>query len=189
MVRPALFALAAIVLLSVVLVSRPVPQPPQTHQGVVLENVKLTLYPEQDPKAHWEFKAGKVEQDPSTREAHVTALQTGQRFVENRLDMRLSAPEVTIDRMDNLRTPYAKAEILKGCMVVELGRQGLGIVTIDQQHGFDAPAVSIESPQMVGTAKGFKSDFQIENIESPSPEFSFLPKEEKHPCKVVGGTE
>lgn len=189
MVRPALFALAAIVLLSIVLVSRPIPAPPPPSRGVVLENVKLTLYPEQDPSAHWEFVAGRVEQDPSTREAKVTGLQTGQRFVQTRLDMRLSAPEVTIDRIDNMRVPYAKAEILKGCMIVELGKAGLPAVTIDQRQGFDAPSVSIESPKMIGTAKGFKSDFQIENIESPAPDFSFLPKEEKHPCKVVGGTE
>jgi len=188
-VRTALLALAVIIGLSIFLTSRPIPVPPLASKGVRLENVKLTLYPEQDPKAKWEFAAGQVEQDPASREAKVSNLQSGQRYVDNKLDLRLWALEITIDRQDNLRVPYARAEILDGCLIVELGGAGEQPVLIDQRQGFNAPSVKIDSPSLVGTAKGFKSDFQIVNIESPSPSFEFRTGDEKGPCKVSGGKE
>ena len=189
MVRTALIALAIIIGFSLFLVTRPIPTLPPAAKGVALENVKMTLYPEQDPKARWDFAAGRVEQDPGTRESKVTSLQSGQRFVDDKLDMRLSTPEIIIDRQDNLRVPYAKAEILEGCVIVELGKAGEQPVLIDQQQGFNAPSVVIDSPGLVGTAKGFKSDFQIVIIESPAPSFEFRSGDEKGPCKVVGGKE
>lgn len=188
MVRPALIALAVILLLSVVLVSRPVPPPPTPNRGVVLENVRLTLYPEQDPGSHWEFAAGKVEQDPATREAKVTQLKTGERYVNTRLDMRLTAPEVTIDRADNLRMTSATAEILKGCYTVRLGSENGQLVEIDQREGFRAATVQIDSPSYKATGTQFKSDFGIENPSWRSPNETFISGGQKPPCPIPGGS-
>ncbi|MCX7601257.1 MAG: hypothetical protein N2Z75_04870 [Meiothermus sp.] len=187
MVRPALVALGVIVLLSLFLVSRPIPTPAAPNRGVKLENVRLTLYPEQDPKARWEFAALQVEQDPGTREAKVTGLQSGRRFVEDRLDMRLFAPEVTIDRADNLRLPYARVEILKGCYTVNLGQPGEMPVTIDQREGFRAPTVLITAPSLEVRGKDFKSDFGIENPSWRDPIEKFISGGEQPPCPIEGG--
>lgn len=188
MVRTALVALVAIVVFSVFLVTRPIPSPAAPSRGVRLENVQLTLYPEQDPKARWEFVASQVEQDPGTREAKITGLQSGQRFVEDRLDLRLSAPEVTIDRADNLRLPYAKVEILKGCYTVNLGKPGEMPVTIDQREGFRAPSVLITAPSLEVRGTDFKSDFGIENPSWRNPVEKFISGGEQPPCPIEGGS-
>lgn len=188
MVRTALVALVAIVLLSVFLVTRPIPSPATPNRGVRLERVQLTLYPEQDPKARWEFSAAQVDQDPSTREAKVTGLQSGERYVEGRLDMRLFAPEVVIDRVDNLRLPYAKVEILKGCYTVNLGKPGEMLVTIDQREGFRAPSVYITAPSLEVQGKDFRSDFGIENPSWRDPIEKFISGGEQPPCPIEGGS-
>ncbi|GEM86672.1 hypothetical protein [Meiothermus granaticius] len=189
MVRTALIALAVIVALSVFLVTRPVPPPPTPPQGVRLENVHLTLYPEQDPKARWEFSAAEVEQDPGTREARVSGLQTGQRYVENTLELRLFAPVVTIDRQDNLRLPYAKVEILKGCYSVQLGAAGQSPVTIDQRQGFKAPSVLITSPTIQVDGVNFTSDFGIQNPSWNVRKETFITGGEPQPCTIQGGSQ
>ncbi|RDI95794.1 hypothetical protein DV704_05855 [Meiothermus sp. QL-1] len=187
MVRAAVAALAAIVLLSLYLTHRPLPTPQAPSQGVRLENVALTLYPEQDPKARWEFEAERVEQDPATREARVSGLRSGQRFVEGKLDLRLYAPEVTIDRADNLRLPYARVEILKGCYTVHLGQMGEPPVIIDQREGFRAPSVYITAPSLEVRGKDFKSDFGIENPSWRDPIEKFFSGREQ-PCPIQGGS-
>ncbi|AWR86537.1 hypothetical protein [Meiothermus taiwanensis] len=188
MVRAAIVALVTIALLSVFLVTRPIPSPATPNRGVRLEQVQLTLYPEQDPKARWEFSAAQVDQDPSTREAKVTGLQSGERYVEGRLDMRLFAPEVVIDRVDNLRLPYAKVEILKGCYTVNLGKPGEMPVTIDQREGFRAPSVYITAPSLEVQGKDFKSDFGIENPSWRDPIEKFISGGEQPPCPIEGGS-
>jgi len=173
---------------SAILVTRPIPSPAIPNRGVKLENVRLTLYPEQDPKARWEFQASQVEQDPGTREAKVSGLQSGERYVEGRLDMRLFAPEVTIDRADNLRLPYAKVEILKDCYTVNLGRPGEMPVTIDQREGFRAPSVHITAPSLEVWGKDFRSDFGIENPSWRDPIEKFVSDGEQPPCLIEGGS-
>lgn len=68
--------------------------------------------------------------------------------MEGRLDLRLFAPEVVVEPGDNLRAPYARVEILKGCYRLELSRPGLGDVLIRQKEGFSAPWVRIEAPNL-----------------------------------------
>ncbi len=189
MVRYALIVLGLVLGLSVFFATRPVPKPPVPPQGVSLENVSLTLYPEQDPKAKWCFRAREVLQDPSSRESKVTGLEEGARYVGDRLDLRLLAPEVTIDRNDNLRAPYATAEILKGCLKVELGQPGSPPVSIDQRGGFAAPTVQISSPTYRASGVNFTSDFSIEKIrwENPAWKFYDYPEGQTPPCTIQGG--
>jgi hypothetical protein len=188
-VRPALFALGAIVLLSFFLTSRPLPKPSSPDQGVTLEQVKLTLYPEQDREAQWEFAADKVRQNPSSREAVVSQLRSGERFVDNQLDLRLFAPEVVIDQNDNLRLPYTKIEILKGCYTVNLGQKDQMPVIIDQREGFIAPSAKITSPTVRIVTKTFKSDFALTNpvLENGGDQATDYLEGEPPPCTIPGG--
>lgn len=93
--------------------------------------------------------------------------------MEGRLDLRLFAPEVVVEPGDNLRAPYARVEILKGCYRLELSRPGLGDVLIRQKEGFSAPWVRIEAPNLRGEAERFRSDFALERIEAENPRFEF----------------
>ncbi|PZA07905.1 MULTISPECIES: hypothetical protein [unclassified Meiothermus] len=189
MVRYALIVLGVVLGLSVFFATRPVPKPPIPPQGVHLENVSLTLYPEQDPQAKWRFRAKEVVQDPGSRESKVTGLEEAARYVGNRLDLRLSAPEVTIDRNDNLRAPYATVEILKGCLKVELGEPGGPPVSIDQRSGFAAPRVRISSPTYSASGVNFTSDFAIEQIRWGDPAWKFYdyPPGQTPPCTIKDG--
>lgn len=189
MVRTALITLAVIALASLFLALRPVPNPPVPPRGVTLSNVQLTLYPEEDKEARWEFKAGQVEQDPSSREAQVTALEAGQRYVKGKLELRMYAPSVTIDRFDNLSAPHARVEILKGCYNVQLGQEGqTNRVLIDQRSGFKAPSVSMKSPTIQVEATNFESDFAIESPSWNVKRESFTTGGQKPPCTIEGGT-
>jgi hypothetical protein len=185
--RPALILLAVIVVLAVVLTSRPVPLPPTPSRGVVLQNVRLDLYPEQDPEATWKFEAGQVEQDPGSREARVSGLKGGERYVGAKLDLRLKAPSVIIDRADNLRLPYATVEILEGCYRLELGKPGEGEVLVDQRSGFSAPSIHLTAPGIEVFGRNFRSDFGMQsptwNIQKESAQTGG----ELPPCEIEGG--
>ncbi|MBI5811492.1 MAG: hypothetical protein ACOYW9_04205 [Deinococcota bacterium] len=189
MVRYALIVLGLVLGLSVFFATRPVPKPPVPPQGVRLENVSLVLYPEQDPEAKWRFRAKEVVQDPGSRESKVKGLEEGARYVGDKLDLRLHAPEVTIDRNDNLRAPYATAEILKGCLSVDLGAPGGPPVSIDQRSGFAAPTVRISSPTYNASGVNFTSDFAIEHIRWGNPTWKFYdyPEGQTPPCTIKGG--
>ena len=113
---------------------------------------------------------------------------SGGRYVEGRLDLRLFAPEVVVEPGDNLRAPYARVEILKGCYRLELSRPGLGDVLIRQKEGFSAPWVRIEAPNLRGEAERFRSDFALERIEAENPRFEFPAGGSFGPCQVEGGS-
>ncbi|HAR68384.1 MAG TPA: hypothetical protein DCR99_01395, partial [Thermus scotoductus] len=112
----------------------------------------------------------------------------GERYVEDRLDLRLFAPEVAVEPGDNLRAPFARVEILKGCFRLQLSAPGRGEVLIRQKEGFFAPWVRIEAPNLRGEAQGFRSDFGMERIEAESPRFEFPAGGTFGPCTVEGGS-
>ena len=96
--------------------------------------------------------------------------------------------EVVVEPGDNLRAPYARVEILKGCYRLELSRPGLGDVLIRQKEGFSAPWVRIEAPNLRGEAERFRSDFALERIEAENPRFEFPAGGSFGPCQVEGGS-
>jgi hypothetical protein len=123
----------------------------------------MTLYPAEDPKAHWVFTARQVLQNPATGSALIEGLEGGARYVGERLSLRLQAPSLQMDRLGNLTLPYAQVEILQGCFSVDLGGPGQAPVRINQRQGFWAPTVDIHSPTIEVRAHDFTSDFAIES--------------------------
>ena len=86
-----------------------------------LYGVAFHLFPEEEG-VEWRFRAEEmVEEEGRFR---VRGGLSGGRYVEGRLDLRLFAPEVVVEPGDNLRAPYARVEILKGCYRLELSRPG-----------------------------------------------------------------
>jgi len=140
----------------------PIHEPPKREKGVVLEEVTIRLYPKSDPDAEWVFFAGKIENNPARQTSKATNLSQGARYVNGELDLTLSAPEVSIDRHDNLTLPYATIKIPKECYVIQLGGEGESPVRILQDQGFTAPKFTLQGPGISIRGEGFRSDFKLE---------------------------
>ncbi len=152
--------------------------------GVRLYGVELFLFPEEEGVT-WRFQAGEMVEEGGV--FRIRGGLEGARYVEGRLDLRLRAPEVTVEPSDDLLAPYAEVEILKGCYRLELSRPGLGPVAIRQKEGFQAPWVRLEAPNLRGEAWGFRSDFGLSRLEAERPRFEFPAGGSFGPCQVEGG--
>lgn len=162
MTRYALALLLLIAASSYYFAHLPVHEPPKREKGVVLEGVTIRLYPKSDPDAEWIFHAGKIENNPARQTSKATDLSQGARYVGGDLDLTLEAPEVSIDRNDNLTLPYATIVIPKECYTIRLGGEGKAPVRILQDRGFSAPTFTLEGPGISIRGEGFRSDFKLE---------------------------
>ncbi len=170
--RIALIALGALIAIGLVLSLLPNPATAPLAE-VKLEKVDLVLFPASDPNARWTFKAANVTYNPESRESLASGLQDGQRYVtvkdaktgrETReLDLSLKAQEIKIDAQDNLSTQQATIFIPKGCYLLRLGKPGDTPVMIDQNTGFRANYVDLDSPNLSFTGTEFTSDFALKN--------------------------
>ena len=154
MARVSLIALGILILIGLVLSF--LPSAAKTPLGeVTLENVDLVLYPAADPNAKWTFKAGVVKYNPESRSSVATELSEGKRLVKGKLDLSLYAKTVTIDSNDNLQTQKANIFIPNGCYLLKLGQDGAAQVQIDQNAGYRAPYVDLNSPNLSYQAEDF----------------------------------
>jgi len=137
------------------------PPPPAVGEGT-FEEVELLLFPKADPDARWRFYAREVRYDPKRRLARVEGLSEGARYVGEKLDLRLEAQAIEIDRYDNLKTPRAMVEIPAECWKLYLEGEGSEPVRIDQARGFFAPRFRLEGPGVRVEGQGFRADFGLE---------------------------
>ncbi len=162
MVRAALYLLLALFAAAFWLTrAGPPPGPPAVGEGT-FEEVELFLYPKADPEARWRFFAREVRYDPRRRVARVEGLSEGARYVGKKLDLKLAAQAIEIDRYDNLRTPRAVVEIPSECWTLFLEGEGGEPVRIDQARGFFAPRFRLEGPGVRVEGRGFRADFGLE---------------------------
>ena len=162
MTRYAVALLLAIAAASYYFANLPVAAPPPRERGVVLEGVRLRLYPRSDPDAEWVFYAARIENNPARQTSRASGLREGTRYVDGELDLTLSAPEVTIDRNDDLTLPYAEITIPRECYEILLGGEGQPPVRIRQDQGFYAPTFTLAGPGIAIRGERFRSDFQLE---------------------------
>lgn len=163
--RVSLIALGILILVGLVLSF--LPSSAKTPLGeVTLENVDLVLYPAADPNAKWTFKAGTVKYNPESRSSVATELSEGQRLVKGKLDLTLKADSITIDSNDNLQTQKAEIFIPDGCWALKLGRDGAPQVQIDQNSGYRAPFIDVNSPSYSYTGEDFVATFDMSVTDS-----------------------
>lgn len=184
MVRYLLLGLA-LALLALLWGLRQAPEVPAAAPGVRLEEVELFLFPEEEG-VEWRFLAPEMVEEGGV--FRILGGLEGERYVQGRLDLRLFAPEVVVEPGDNLRAPYARVEILRGCYRLELSAPGRGEVLIRQKEGFLAPWVRLEAPNLRGEAGAFKADFALERMEAEAPRFEFPAGGTFGPCTVEGGS-
>jgi hypothetical protein len=162
--RVSLIALGILILLGLVLSVLPSPAKPPLAE-VTLEKVDLVLYPAADPNAKWTFKAGIVKYNPESRSSVATELSEGKRLVKGKLDLSLYTKTVTIDSNDNLQTQRATIFIPDGCYVLKLGQDTGQQVQIDQNAGYRAPYIDLNSPNLSYTAQDFQASFDMKQTD------------------------
>ena len=165
MARVSLIALGILILLGLVLSFLPSSAKPPLGE-VTLENVDLVLYPAADPNAKWTFKAGIVKYNPESRSSVAEQLSEGRRLVNGKLDLTLKAKSITIDSNDNLQTQKADIFIPDGCWALKLGRDGAAQVQIDQNAGYRAPYIDVNSPYYSYTGEEFSASFDMKVTDS-----------------------
>jgi hypothetical protein len=160
--RNLLYALLGLIGLGVVISLLPAPQSPAKAE-VRLSGVQLELYPAADPDAKWEFRAKDVVYNPETRESVVDLVGVGKRILGSTTDLELKTDQITIDSSDNLRTNQARIFIPKGCYFLRLSSSGSNMVFIDQNAGYRAPNVDVDSENLNAIGTDFSANFDMTN--------------------------
>jgi hypothetical protein len=170
MTRIALIALGVLLGLGILISVLPVSNR-EPLGDVLLQGVKLELYPAADSDAKWTFDASNVAYSPETRESTVQLEGTGKRVLKGKTDLELRAPQITIDGNDNLRVQTAVAYIPDGCYVLKLGQATGQPVVIDQNTGYRASYAEFNFPNGFQIGDDFTSNFSVENISMDQRKF------------------
>ena len=111
---------------------------------IKLQKTRLTLYPQADEEAIWEFEVGDVNYRPESREAELNSVDNGSRTVNEEVDFTLKSDQLVIDSADNIRGEALSIHLVDADWDLEMfakeGRQ----VLIDQNQGrFEAPIMHL----------------------------------------------
>lgn len=140
MFRLAFLALVATVALLVALSLLPQRERAVPGGTIALSNAQVTLYPQADPSAVWNFEAARVNYEPDVGETTLLEIGDAARTVNGEVDFTLASPRLTIDAQENLRGERIRAHLIEANwdldMQADEGRQ----VLIDQEQGrFEVP--------------------------------------------------
>lgn len=169
--RAALIFLGAVLIFGVVFSLIP-SGPPLASSGATLQDVRLTLYPQQDPNAEWRFSARSVQVNPEADENTLGGLERGERWVRAQkgknagqlvLDMTMQASSLKIDGSDNISTRQAVLYFPFDCSTLTLRGRADTPVVINQQNGFSAPYARLSSPSIKVEYDNITSDFAFTN--------------------------
>lgn len=145
MLRLALFALAAVVALLIVVSLLPKRERPVPEGEILLRNTRLTLYPESDPGAVWHFRAPEASYDPDTSETTLLQLEDGERVEGDEVDFTVRSDRVVIDANDNLRGEELFVNLVKTDECLTMLGDETDPVLIDQQAGrFIVPVMKVD---------------------------------------------
>lgn len=154
-------ALGALLVFAVVVALLPEPPGVSAQSGVTLRGVSLRLYPAQDTRAEWRFRAPSITFDPLSGETDIERPEVGQRIVNGKVDTTISTDKLIIDANDNLRTQRADLYVPAQCVTVKLTGTPEKPVVIDQQSGFSGPQASVVYPDVTFTAGPAQASFDL----------------------------
>lgn len=140
-------------------------------EAIKLADVRLTLYPQEDPEAVWSFKSPAVEYKPESRETTLYNIKDAARRVNDEVDFRIESDKIIIASDDNIWGERIKAQIIGDKddpdddfflnMEAKNGRQ----VLIDQRQGeFAIPYLQISSEGSKQIYENVFTDFAIEEF-------------------------
>jgi hypothetical protein len=155
--RYAFLALTVVLGLLVVLSLLPQRRAVIPDSTIDLQNATVTLYPQQDQDAVWNFSSPTVEYNPETRDTTLYKVQDGKRVVDGKTDFTLESEQVTISSDDNLRGDRIVVKLLEEETTLDMQSKGDRQVQINQASGeFEIPRV-----EMTGKSKGVRENMYI----------------------------
>lgn len=134
---------------------------------IALSGAQVTLYPQADPAAVWNFAAQRVDYQPDTGETVLHNIGDAARTVGGEIDFTLASERVTIDAQENLRGKRIEVYIPDADWTLAMRDKPGTPVLIDQQQGrFSAPFLDISGPNIESSAQDAGMDFDLKNFVS-----------------------
>lgn len=145
MFRLSLLALGVTVALLVVLSLLPARTRPVPGGTIVLSGAEVTLYPQADPAAVWNFAAERVDYQPDTGETVLRDIGDAARTVDGKVDFTLASAQITIDAEENLRGKRIQAHLIEANWDLDMQGADNRQVLIDQAQGrFEVPLLDYQ---------------------------------------------
>lgn len=167
MFRPALLALGITVALLVTLSLLPQRERVVPGGTIILAGAQVTLYPQADPRAVWNFDAERVDYEPDAGETVLRDIGDAARTVGGKTDFTLASERITIDAQENLRGEHIEVYVPDADWTLDMRGEPGAPVRIDQQQGrFSAPFLDISGPDISSSAEDAGMDFDLKNFVS-----------------------
>ncbi len=107
---------------------------------IALSGAAVTLYPQADPDAVWNFAAERVDYEPDVQETVLYNIDDAERNVQGKTDFTLAAQRLVIDAQENLRGERIRAHLLEANWDLDMQSVDDRQVLIDQEQGrFEVP--------------------------------------------------
>lgn len=137
---------------------------------IKLQKTRLTLYPQADSEAVWEFEVDDVNYRPESREAELLKVDNGSRTVNDEIDFTVQSDKLVIDSADNIRGNSLLIHLVEADWDLEMlskeGRQ----VLIDQNQGrFEAPTMHTIDGADKSVASNVTMNFDLTNYSDGGP--------------------
>jgi hypothetical protein len=145
--RTALLLFAVTIAALVILAILPERERTLPDQRILLENARVTLYPEADQQAVWRFEAPEASYDPERGESTLLRIEDGRREVGGDVDFTVASERLVINRRDDLLGELVFAYLVETGECLTMQGSPEAPVLIDQRRGmFDVPVLTITGP-------------------------------------------
>lgn len=166
-----------IVLISVVAVLLALSLMPQRQrvipdEAILLENAQVTLYPQADPEAVWQFSAPNVDYHTQRQETTLFNIQDGKRLVNNETDFTLRSERITIDANDNLRGDNIFVHLIDANWNLDMQGRAERQVYIQQREGkFEIPILDYSGDGIDSSHdENVRMNFDLTDFEAGGPD-------------------
>ena len=140
-------------------------------EAIKLADVHLTLYPQEDPEAVWDFKSPSVEYKPESRETLLYNIEDAARKLDGEIDFTIESDKIVIASDDNIWGERIKAQIIgdkddpNDDYFLDMEAKNDRQVLINQRQGeFEIPRLLMTSEGMKQIYENVFTDFAIEEF-------------------------
>ena len=137
---------------------------------IELQKTRLSLYPQADAEAIWEFEVADVRYRPESREAELNAVDNGSRSINDEVDFTLMSDQLVIDSNDNIRGESLFIHLVEADWNLEMFAKDGRQVLIDQNQGrFEAPTMHTVDGNDKSVASNVTMNFDLTDYSDGGP--------------------